>query len=96
MEHLIQFEDQDAYNKIDFHQTCDKMPIVSMYMIYKILQLTPSRTKIVLLRQSFDCLVNSDASFVMKSISTSLSVLQVVNATHTSPSEDMAVIMLIF
>jgi hypothetical protein len=32
----------------------------------------------------------------MNSINTSLSVLQVVKAIHTSPSDDMAVMMLIF
>ena len=47
-------------------------------------------------RQSADYFVNSAASFVMKSISTSLSVLQVVSEIQTSPSEDMAVMMLIF
>ena len=50
----------------------------------------------MLFRQSADYFVNSDASFVMKSISTSLSVLQVVSEIQTSPSEDMAVMMLIF
>ena len=58
--------------------------------------LTPSKRKTVELRQSADSLVRVLASRVMKSMRTSLSVLQVVRAIHTSPSDDIAVMMLIF
>ena len=36
-EHLTLSGVRDAYNKIDFHQTCDKMPKVDMHMINKTL-----------------------------------------------------------
>ena len=58
--------------------------------------LTPSSKKTVDCLQSGLCFVRALAKYVMKSIKTSLSVLQVVRATHTSPSVDMAVMMLTF
>ena len=58
--------------------------------------LTPSNTNTVELLQSLDSLVSCFANYVMNSIRTLLSVLQVVSAIQTSPSEDIAVMMLIF
>ena len=58
--------------------------------------LTPSKTKTVEFLQSADYLVSADAKYFMKSMRTLLSVLQVVSAIQTSPSDDRAVIMLIF
>ena len=58
--------------------------------------LTPSNTNTVEFLQSFDSLVSAFAKCDMKSIRTLLSVLQVVSAIQTSPSEDIAVMMLIF
>ena len=67
-------------------QTC------SIYMK----QLTPSSRKTVELRQSRYAFVSSLARWVMNSIITSLSVFLVVNAIQTSPSDAMAVMILIF
>ena len=58
--------------------------------------LTPSKTNTVESLQSADYLVSADAKYFMKSMRTLLSVLQVVRAIQTSPSDDRAVIMLTF
>ena len=58
--------------------------------------LTPSNTNTVELRQSADSLVSAIAKCVMNSMRTLLSVLHVVSAIQTSPSEDIAVMMLTF
>ena len=58
--------------------------------------LTPSKRKTVELLQLLCSLVRVLASLLMNSISTLLSVLQVVKATQTSPSEDIAVMMFTF
>ena len=58
--------------------------------------LTPSNTNTVELRQSADSLVSSFAKCVMNSMRTLLSVLHVVSAIQTSPSDDIAVMMLTF
>ena len=58
--------------------------------------LTPSNTNTVEFLQSLDSLVSYFANYVMNSIRTLLSVLHVVSAIHTSPSEDIAVMMLTF
>ena len=72
------------------------MPIKELRFSNLKRMLTPSKRKTVEFRQSADYLVSAFARCVMNSISTSLSVLQVVNAIQTSPSDDKAVIMLIF
>ena len=58
--------------------------------------LTPSNTNTVEFLQSADSFVSSFVKCVMKSMRTSLSVLHVVSATQTSPSDDIAVMMLTF
>ena len=48
------------------------------------------------MRQLLHSLVRTVARCVMNSMSTLLSVLQVVNAIQTSPSDEIAVMMFIF
>ena len=72
------------------------MPIYDKYICCVLYVLTPSKTNTVELLQSTDYLVSAAAKYLMNSMRTLLSVLQVVSAIHTSPSDDKAVIMLIF
>ena len=58
--------------------------------------LTPSKRKTVELRQSLDSFVKELARCVMNNFITCESVLKVVSAIQTSPSEDIAAMMLIF
>ena len=58
--------------------------------------LTPSNRNTVDERQSLDCLVKTLANRVMNNIITSVSVLHVVRANHTCPSDDIAAMILIF
>ena len=72
------------------------MPVYEKYISCVLYVLTPSKTNTVELLQSADYLVSAAAKYLMKSMRTLLSVLQVVRAIQTSPSDDRAVIMLIF
>ena len=58
--------------------------------------LTPSNRNTVDERQSLYCLVKTLANRVMNNIITSVSVLHVVSANHTCPSDDIAAMILIF
>ena len=58
--------------------------------------LTPSKRKTVEFLQLLCSLERALASLLMNNISTLLSVLQVVKAIQTSPSEDIAVMMFTF
>ena len=84
------------YSMHGSHQTCDMMPINELWLNNHECKLTPSNKKTVESLQSADSFVSAFAKCVMNNISTSLSVLQVVSEIHTSPSDDKAVIMLIF
>ena len=80
----------------EIHLIYDMMPVGITIIRYSRHKLTPSKRKTVESRQFGTSLVKTLASFVMNNISTLLSVFTVVNAIYTSPSDDMAVIMLIF
>ena len=58
--------------------------------------LTPSKRKTVLSLQFADSLVKTPANRDINNINTLVSVLHVVNAIQTSPSDDIAVMMFIF
>ncbi len=58
--------------------------------------LTQSNTNTVEFLQFADSLVSCFVKCVMNSMRTSLSVLHVVSATQTSPSDNIAVMMLTF
>ena len=94
--HSEWFTNLSAYSKLSSRQTCDTMPVIDKLIFYVLYILTPSNTKTVEFLQSADCLVSAAAKYFMNSIRTLLSVLQVVSAIQTSPSDDRAVIMLIF
>ena len=94
--HSEWFTNLSAYSKLSIRQTCDTMPLFDKLISCVLYALTPSKTNTVELLQSADYLVRADAKYFMKSIRTLLSVLQVVSAIQTSPSDDRAVIMLIF
>ena len=94
--HSTWFTNLSAYSKLSPRQTCDMMPAYEPLISCVMYALTPSKTNTVELLQSADYLVSADAKYFMKSMRTLLSVLQVVSAIQTSPSDDRAVIMLIF
>ena len=96
MVRLRLFAIQDADSKLLFLLTCGMKPIQLNPTSNTLDILTPSRTNTVEVRQSADYLVSAFAKCVMKIMRTLLSVLQVVSASQTSPSDDKAVIMLIF
>ena len=94
--HSEWFTNLSAYSKLSSRQTCDTMPVIEKLISCVLYALTPSKTNTVELLQSADYLVSADAKYFMKSMRTLLSVLQVVRAIQTSPSDDRAVIMLTF
>ena len=94
--HSKWFTNLSAYSKLSIRQTCDKMPLFEELISCVMYALTPSKTNTVESLQSADYLVSADAKYFMKSMRTLLSVLQVVSAIQTSPSDDNAVIMLTF
>ena len=94
--HSEWFTNLSAYSKLSLRQTCDMMPLFEKLISCVMYALTPSKTNTVELLQSADYLVSAAAKYLMKSMRTLLSVLQVVSAIQTSPSDDRAVIMLIF
>ena len=94
--HSEWFANLSAYSKLSLRQTCDMMPLFEELISCVMYTLTPSKTNTVESLQSADYLVSADAKYFMNSMRTLLSVLQVVSAIQTSPSDDRAVIMLIF
>ena len=86
----------DVRNMPGFHQICGMKPKRMIQFRYVLNMLTPSKRKTVELLQLLCSFERALASLLMNNISTLLSVLQVVKAIQTSPSEDIAVIMFTF
>ena len=94
--HLVRSEAASAGNTLDYHQTCDKTPKNCKRRLSRRRKLTPSRRNTVESLQFALCFVKELHKWVMKRDRTALSVLHVVRATQTSPSDDIATMMLIF
>ena len=94
--HLVRSEHVSARNTLDCLRTCDKKPTDSQQRLRFISLLTPSSRNTVESLQSALCFVNELHKWVMNRDRTSLSVLHVVRDTQTSPSDDIAAMMLIF
>ena len=94
--HLVRSEHVSARNTLDSLRTCDRKPTDFQRRLSLRSMLTPSSRNTVESLQSALCFVNELHKWVMKRERTSLSVLHVVKDTQTSPSDDIATMMLSF